>query len=693
MILQPGTVLHSRYRIVKLLAQGGFGTLYRAWDTTLSRPCALKENQDTSSSSQRQFLREAKILANLLHPNLPRVTDFFIEGTGQYLVMDFIEGRDLQEMLEDSGGPLPEDQVLPWMRQICDALGYLHSQKPPIIHRDIKPANIRITPQGQAMLIDFGIAKVYDPGSKTTVGAQAVTPGYSPYEQYGVGGGLAGMKNSGGASAPGATDARTDIYALGATLYTLLTGQEPPESVGRMVRDPLKSPRQVNPGISPKTSAAVMQAMRMDPTQRFQSAADFKAALSLPPPAPAVGSMTPPSPPLVQKSPSMQLLQWVWVGLGGLIVLLLLVLLIGMWGKTGLGSPSASASYIVERSAEETYAPAASAALALTSTLESPSAVITTSLTPSLPPLVYTVQVGDTCSGIAQAYGVTVESIVALNDLSPDCGLLYAGTDLLLPGEAQPPTVTPTPAGPLATQVSTMDGMVLAYIPSGEFNMGSSDEDPHADAVEKPQHRVYLSAFWIDQTEVTNAMYARCVNAGKCTPPSETSSKTRPLYYGDARYTDFPVIYVSWEDADAYCRWAGRRLPTEAEWEKAARGKDGRIYPWGNDDPIHYLANYNSQVGDTSLTGDYPSGASPYGVLDMAGNVAEWVADWYGSDYYATSGSALTAVKNPAGPPSGEFRVLRGGSWFNKAWAIRAAFRLWNYPDLRSETVGFRCAR
>ncbi|MFM8322099.1 MAG: serine/threonine-protein kinase, partial [Chloroflexota bacterium] len=265
-MLQPGVVLHSRYRVVRILGQGGFGALYRAWDTTLGRPCALKENLDASPETQRQFLREAKILANLHHPNLPRVTDYFIDGAQQYLVMDFIDGQDLQEMLEDRGGPLPENQALGWMRQVCDALAYLHAQKPPIIHRDVKPGNIKITSAGQAVLVDFGIAKVYDPHSKTTVGAQAVTPGFSPLEQYGK----------------GQTDPRTDIYALGATLYTLLAFSEPPESVQRVVRDPLVPLRQQAPQVSLRTAAAVAKAMQMDPSLRFPSAAEFKAALTAP---------------------------------------------------------------------------------------------------------------------------------------------------------------------------------------------------------------------------------------------------------------------------------------------------------------------------------------------------------------------------------------------------------------------------
>lgn len=265
MIISQGTILNSRYRIVKPIGEGGFGKVYRAWDANLQRPCALKENLETSVEGQQQFFREASILSNLSHPNLPRVTDHFgIPGQGQYLVMDFVEGEDLQSILDRTGGPLPEKQVVEWVAQICDALSYMHSQNQPVIHRDIKPANIKITPQGRAMLVDFGIAKVFDPHLKTTVGARGVTPGYSPCEQYGQ----------------GTTDARTDIYALGATLYTLLTGQEPPESTQRNLSVKLAAPRSLNHAVSSTTERVILKAMEMLPADRHQSAIEFKVALT-----------------------------------------------------------------------------------------------------------------------------------------------------------------------------------------------------------------------------------------------------------------------------------------------------------------------------------------------------------------------------------------------------------------------------
>ncbi len=265
MTLSTGQVVENRYRIVELLGQGGFGAVYRAWDIRLSRPCALKGNLDSSPEAERQFGTEAVILANLNHPNLPRVIDHFtVPGQGQYLVMDFVEGEDLQQML-DRRGLLPEAEVLPWIVQVCDALAYLHSQSQPVIHRDVKPANIKITPNGVPMLVDFGIAKVYDPALRTTLGARAVTPGYSPPEQYGQ----------------GRTDVRSDVYALGATLYALLTGSEPVDSVERIIgSSALVPPREANPCISEGVARAIMRALTTEPVRRFQTAGEFKIALA-----------------------------------------------------------------------------------------------------------------------------------------------------------------------------------------------------------------------------------------------------------------------------------------------------------------------------------------------------------------------------------------------------------------------------
>jgi formylglycine-generating enzyme required for sulfatase activity len=253
-----------------------------------------------------------------------------------------------------------------------------------------------------------------------------------------------------------------------------------------------------------------------------------------------------------------------------------------------------------------------------------------------------------------------------------------------LPSETPTPSITPTPTlGTGATLTSPVDGMVLVYVPAGPFLMGS----PSGYGDEQPQHTVTLDAFWIDRTEVTNSMYARCVEAGACQRPRRNTSNIYDVYYFGEQYTGFPVIYVDWEDARSYCEWAGRRLPTEAEWEKAARGTEGFIYPWGNDPADENRANFGHNLTDVTAVDAYPAGASPYGALDMAGNVMEWVADWYAADYYAGSPQA-----NPPGPESGERRVLRGGSWVYQANGIRTAYRHSQAPDDADFQAGIRCA-
>lgn len=264
MTLERGALLHKRYRVVEILGQGGMGSVYRAVDENLGVDVALKENLFTTDEYARQFRLEAVILANLRHPNLPRVSDHFVVGEqGQYLVMDFIDGEDLRQRMERMGTISEEDAVMIGAA-MCDALSYLHTRKPPILHRDIKPGNVKITPDGHIFLVDFGLAKVVQGSQATTTGARAMTPGYSPPEQYGT----------------ARTDPRTDIYSLGATLYAALTGIIPEDGLARAMENADLTPlRKRNNKVSRRLASTIEKAMEIDPADRYQSGEEFKKAL------------------------------------------------------------------------------------------------------------------------------------------------------------------------------------------------------------------------------------------------------------------------------------------------------------------------------------------------------------------------------------------------------------------------------
>jgi formylglycine-generating enzyme required for sulfatase activity len=247
----------------------------------------------------------------------------------------------------------------------------------------------------------------------------------------------------------------------------------------------------------------------------------------------------------------------------------------------------------------------------------------------------------------------------------------------------------------IVTRIVEKDGMVQVYVSAGEFSMGLDSGWDN----EKPMHTVDLGGYWIDQTEVTNAQYTLCVAAGSCMEPLDFSSQTSDRFK-DSLYANHPVVFVDWNQAKDYCTWAGRQLPTEAEWEKAARGTDERIYPWGSNfdgKKVNYCdincwgnwkdISYDDGYATTSPVGTYQhEGASPYGALDMAGNAYEWVFDWSGLYTWGFQ-------RNPTGPASGTEHILRGGSWGDDIYHIRTVIRSDEPPDFRVDFIGFRCAR
>lgn len=655
-MLRPGTTLQGRYRTIGLLGQGGMGAVYLADDLRLrGRRCAIKEyTPDPAASAQElaelreQFEVEANTLARLSHPTLPQVSDYFSQDGNQYLVMDYVAGEDLATVLAQHEGPLPATQALSWADQVLDALQHLHTMTPhPVIHRDIKPANLILTPQGQVKLVDFGLAKLLNPENMQTVAAMKGmgTPAYAPIEQY------AGSRH---------TDARSDIYSLGATLYHLLTGVEPPDVHRRQLDSTSLLPlRMLNPTLTPVTEAAVMQAMAIHPNQRFQSAAAFRKALA----NTTIDAIREESAETVKLDESGgRWRAWPWLAAGGIVVVVVAWLLLA--NNQGSGSePSAIGAAVSTHTAVPSRATA-------TSVLPSPTAQIPPSLTPEKAP-----------------------------SLTPETAILPEVTPAPT-NSATPPAQRDFPA----TYVGN-DGLRMYLVPAGDFLMGSTESqveyavgvcsqsganDPcgyNEFSNELPQHTVYLSAYYMDATEVTNDQYRNCVRAGACATPHDGAGLYRPAtYFNATSYGDYPVVRVTWYDARDYCFWVNERLPTEAEWEKAARGPTGLLFPWGNTWDAS-LVNTQEGGGDRlHPVASYPQGVSPYGLFDLSGSVWEWVQDWFSDSFYG-----ISSASDPSGPSNGTRKVLRGGSFSNHVHYARSANRGLETPDSSSAYRGFRC--
>ena len=270
--LTPGTTLQGRYRIVRRLGKGGMGAVYEAIDQRLDTTVALKETFSADEQLRRQFAQEAHLLALLHHPALPRVSDYFTEGDRAFLVMQFIGGADLAEIIATQPGPFPRQKVIAWADQLLDALIYLHTSERQVVHRDIKPHNLKLTSTGQIALLDFGLAKATSSelsGANSSTSIFGYTRRYSPLEQ---------IQDQG-------TNPQSDIYALGATLYHLLTGVKPPDALTRATAlaeskpDPLRPADEIYPAVGPEISAILRLAMAVNPEDRYQSASDFREAL------------------------------------------------------------------------------------------------------------------------------------------------------------------------------------------------------------------------------------------------------------------------------------------------------------------------------------------------------------------------------------------------------------------------------
>ncbi len=633
------------YQIVAPLGEGGMATVYKAYQSGMDRHVAFKILPRYFARDPQlagRFQQEAKVLASLQHPHILPIFDFGEADSYTYIVMPFIKNGTLADWLQ--GQPIPLPEILRVITQVADALDYAHAQG--LVHRDVKPSNILMDERGNCLLSDFGIVKLLEGSANFTTSSSTVgTPKYMSPEQ-GLGEPL---------------DRRSDVYALGLILYELNTGRAPFDADTPMammfkhVNASLPIPRHLNPDLPLAIEEVILKALAKNPDERYATTTEMARALQAATPD-SVSSVV-----LGDESRAMEFAPTV-----------------ALPPTNGVPKPASSESKRPGPIASVAQVVAISGlviVLGLVSwwIIRSQNGVGSQAPTPTTQPMV---------AQVVAPTDALPASRTPLPTIAPT-----SAPPTPTPALSPSPTASPT-LGLGATTTSALDGLVQVYVPAGKFLMGSViQQDISTRNDEKPQHPVSVNAFWMDLTEVTNAAYTLCVESGECQPPHQTHSLTHSVYYTDALYAQYPVIYVSWYDARTYCKWAGRRLPTEAEWEKAARGIEGQIYTWGDMPPDNSLLNFDRGLGDTIEVGRYVAGASPYGALDMAGNVWEWVADTYRSDYYINSPAA-----NPTGPDSGSLKALRGGAWDEPGWLVRAATRAPGAPDEWFPDVGFRCA-
>jgi eukaryotic-like serine/threonine-protein kinase len=675
-----GKTLSNRYRIEESLGQGGMAEVYKAWDMQRATYLALKVLRQDLAEDRiflRRFQREAQTLGKLQHPNIVRFYGIEVENFHVFMLMDYIEGTTLQRVLfRNDGEPLNQTYIMHVVKSICSALHYAHTLG--LVHCDIKPGNIMINHHSEVLLTDFGIARMTDTATATMVGFG--TPAYMAPELV-----------RGHDPTP-----QSDIYSLGIVLYEMVTGGERPFTGERaqttgptsekvrweQVHLPPTSPKEFNTTITDTLEGAILKCLAKAPEERFSRALDLLYAVEplldgqeqsllafhpddiltkseVNPFEEVAASISPQEhfhnkffqsvQELIARIP-------VWVFWVGGLVFFVLAMIVG-FGLLGGKQSAVPAAMVIQQSES--------------------SPVINQ----------------DERSRNTQSSFVQVDSITSTLYQEQTITLTETPTSTVTPTS----TITPIPA---IQRINDVDGAVMVFVAEGEFLMGSNPrEDPYYWGAEGPAHEVYVDAFWIYQTEVTNFMYQACVAEKACPKPLRNESRTVADYYTAEKFADYPVIQVNWTHAVSYCKWVGGRLPTEAEWEKAARGTDGRLFPWGNTPLAVGLASFcgsncpgsdkegiDDGYREIAPVGIFPNGASPYGALDMAGNVWEWVFDYFDQNYYSRS-----EYDNPRGPASGSRRVIRGGSWYNPASGIRTVARASRPPNEGLDNLGFRC--
>jgi|GEM_PF-373240 len=679
----------GQYEIVSLVGKGGMATVYRGVQKSISRTVAIKilpRNFTHDDTFMNRFRREAETVAQLEHPHIMPIYDYGEYDDMPYIVMRYVDGGSVHDRIRKND--LTFDEIAQIIRQVGSALDYAHKHQ--VLHRDVKPSNVLLDSHGNAYLTDFGLARLGE-GTNSLTGSNIVgTPAYMAPEQA-----------EQGPQAP-----PMDIYSLGVTLYEMLTGQipftaeTPIAQILMHVQRPVPSVRVVNPSVPIEADQVVKRSMAKRPSDRYSTATLLAEALE-------AG--------LLQREPAHE-------SEADTIM------------SPGTRSQLPDVDFIVESDpitermerAPEAPTPPFIRPLIDTSTPGSQK----TEVLPYAPhrrrvitrrqaiigliSLAVLVIVGSVIAASRGGGGPATPTTIAAIPSTTSDNVAVIPSETNEPTITEPPTETTTESATITASPTTevtqppteevtptaeisptsmppiivQSGTDMILIPESPFMMGSrvglQDEGP--------VHEVFLDSYYIDRNEVTIGGYKHCVDAGACPVPEVVRSRTRFIYYGPPEYDVYPVANVTWQEAEAFCEWRGSNLPTEAQWEKAARwdndNKEAREFPWGTNAVDGFFLNFGgTRIGDTTGVGKYPPGRSWYGVNDMSGNVAEWVYDWFSEDFYS-----ITPYANPIGPESGIEKVYRGGSYASFGAELRSAARQHGDPDTRNEAVGFRCA-
>ncbi len=640
----------SRYEIISAIGSGGMGVVYRARDTELGRTVAIKTlrlgelttPQETRTLRER-LLREAQAAGNLNHPNVVAIHDFGQEGDTAFIVMELVEGQTFQDLLSRASPP-SRDLSLRILAEAASALDYAHSCG--AIHRDVKPANIMIRSDGTVKIADFGIAKLTWAKTMTESGMVVGSPHYMAPEQ------LRGEPVS----------PKTDQFGLAGVAYALLTGRKPfdADTVASLFHKILhENPVPVHvltPGINPEVDRVLQKAMAKNPAGRYANCTEFVNALK----GAWLGAAAPAT---EAKHRRRNLL------VAGVATVILALLVFGgislykrhqkrleeaFWDSAKSRGEAAQFEAYLQKYPDGRFTTQARAAI---KELNSRARV-----EPTKP---------ESGSGGPISVIPTPAPTAPLEQPKKKSKPAPSGV-------CNPDALIATSAAASgAIKVNPIDEQPYVWIAPGTFQMGCSAGDDECENAEKPSHTVTITkGFWIGQTEVTVGAYRKFASA----TGRELTRVQRSL-----QETDYPMALTSWDDAAAYCRWAGGRLPTEAEWEYAGRG--GTAGPrYGEPDLIAWYDS-NGRYKTQRVRQLAPN---PYGLYDMLGNAWERVADWYDEKYYAKADPC-----DPKGPPKGRTGVVRGGSCSSRADLLRISYR--GMKDKEGEDistdVGFRCVR